>query len=380
MQTKKSKTVLALFGAILVLVAGWLSLYGGVSSKTSTQSSKPPSPASVSVIKAQATDLPILLATQGHLVPMNLVDVRSQVNGIVQKVHFKEGDEVKAGQLLFTLDTSDADSQLARAYAVAEQVKAQLDDAERDVDRTRKLANSQFLASSAVDTSISKLESLKAQHRAAIADIENARTLMGRTRIYSPINGIAGALSVHPGAFAQVGATIAPLVTIAQFDPIGVEFTLAEQNLSDVLLARSKGGVSVFLESDSGSRISGKLVFINNTVAPDTATISMKAEFPNAARALWPGAFVRLTVSAGTRPGSIALPPQAVLEGPEGRFVQIVGSDNKIVTIPVTLLRMQNQLAVVAGLKGEELVVSEGGKNLKPGMVVHATDAAGSAK
>ena len=374
MQNKKMKIIWGVVGVLVALLVVWLVLSFGKAANSSRQNAKPTPPVNVSVVNAQASDLPILLTTQGHLVPLNLVDIRPQANGIVQHVHFKEGDEVKAGQLLFTLDASDADSQLARANALAEQIKAQVDDAERDVARTRKLASSKFLTSSAVDTTISKLESLTAQHRAAVADIQNARTVLGRTHISAPINGLAGALSVHPGTFAQIGATNAALVTIVQFDPIGVEFTLAEQNLSDVLAAKAKGVVQVFLESDDGARISGQLVFINNTVATDTATITMKAAFPNAAKTLWPGAFVRLVISAGTRPGSIALPPQAVLEGPDGRFVQVVGADSKVATVPVSLLRMQNQLAVVAGLKGGERVVSEGGKNLKPGMLVHAID------
>jgi RND family efflux transporter MFP subunit len=375
MQNKQlMKIILGVAGLLFVLLAVWFMVSFEKAANSSTQIAKPTPLATVNVVNVQASDLPILLTTQGHLVPLNLVDIRPQANGIVQHVHFKEGDEIKAGQLLFTLDSSDADSQLARATALAEQIKAQVEDAERDVARTRKLASSKFLTSSAVDTTLSKLESLNAQHRAAVADIQNARTVLGRTHISAPINGLAGALSVHPGTFAQVGASNTALVTIVQFDPIGVEFTLAEQNLSDVLAAKTKGVVQVFLESDDGARISGQLVFINNTVATDTATITMKAGFPNAAKTLWPGAFVRLVISAGTRPGSIALPPQAVLEGPDGRFVQVVGADNKIATVPVSLLRMQNQLAVVAGLKGGERVVSEGGNNLKPGMVVHVTD------
>ncbi len=380
MHNKKMKIFWGVAGVLLVLLVVWLVLSYEKAANSSAQNAKPTAPTNVSVVTAQASDLPILLTTQGHLVPLNLVDIRPQANGIVQKVHFKEGDEIKDGQLLFTLDSSDADSQLARANALAEQIKAQVDDAERDLARTRKLAISKFLSSSAVDTAISKLESLTAQHRAAVADIQNARTVLGRTRISSPISGLAGALSVHPGSFAQIGATNPALVTIVQFDPIGVEFTLAEQNLSDVLAAKAKGVVQVFLASDDGKRIDGQLVFINNTVATDTATITMKAAFPNAAKTLWPGAFVRLVISAGTRPGSIALPPQAVLEGPDGRFVQIVGADSKVTTVPVSLLRMQNQLAVVAGLKGGERVVAEGGKNLKPGMLVHATDTVSAPK
>jgi RND family efflux transporter MFP subunit len=363
MKSQRMKVGLTAGAALLALLALWQT--GALGKKSGVPADKPPP--LVSVALAASSDLPIKLAAQGHLIALNQVDIRPQANGIVRQVHFREGEEVKAGQLLFTLDSSDADSQLAHASAQAEQVKAQVDDGERDLARSRRLASSRFISSSAVDTSLSKLESLKAQHRAALADIQNARTLLGRTRLGAPIAGLAGALNVHPGSLAQLGATNAPLVTLVQLDPIGVEFTLPESNLADVLAARGSNTVQISLESADGKPKPGRLVFINNTVNTDTATITMKAEFPNQAKTLWPGAFVRLVIGAGTHPGSIVLPPQAVLEGPAGRFVYVLGADNTVTAAPVKLLRIQDQLAVVEGLKGGERVVTEGGQNLKPG-------------
>ncbi len=341
-------------------------------------------PPLVTVVTASPVTLPVKLLAQGHLLPVNQVEVRPQATGTVQQIHFKEGQDIKAGQPLFTLDASDAEAQLAKAMALDRQYKAQIDDAQRDVDRTRKLAAAKFYSSSAVDTSLSKLGALQAQQQSAAADIQNAKTALGRTRLLAPISGVAGAVSVHIGSLAQTGSTNAPLVTLMQIDPIAAEFTLPEQYLTEVLAARAASQVHVSLDLGGGKSADGTLVFVNNTVNIDTGTITVKAEFPNAAKTLWPGAFVRLVVDAGTRPNSIALPPQAVLEGPKGRFVYLVGADGKVTPQPVTLVRLQDQLAVVEGLKGGEQLVAEGGQNLKAKDLVKAVPAnataTGSAK
>src|SRR5207244_11618783 len=126
---------------------------------------------------------------------------------------------------LFALDASDAEAQLAKAIALDNQYKAQIDDAQRDVDRTRKLAAAKFYSSSAVDTSLSKLGALQAQHQSAAADIQNDRTAVRRDRLLAPISGVAGVVSVHIGSLAQTGSTNTPLVTLVQIDPIAAEVT-----------------------------------------------------------------------------------------------------------------------------------------------------------
>lgn len=333
---------------------------------------KKPAPATVplvSVAVAQVRDLPLKLGAQGHLVALAQVDVRPQANGIIRSIHFKEGDEVKAGQLMFTIDATDVAAQLARAQANAAQTKAQLDEAQRDLSRTQQLAKSRFYSASAVDTSMSKVESLQAQHRAALADIENTRVLVDHTRIAAPMSGLTGPLLAHVGSLAQPGAATA-LVNVVQVDPIGVEFNLPEIHLSEVLAARANNNIQIALETPGGKTIEGKLVFINNTVNTDTGTISLKAAFPNAAKALWPGAYAKIQLVAGVNRGAVTLPPQSVLDGPKGKFVFVVDGQDKVASVAVNLLRMQDQLAIVEGLQGGEHVVSEGQLTLKTGMQV----------
>ncbi|MDB5754273.1 MAG: family efflux transporter, subunit, partial [Massilia sp.] len=309
---------------------------------------------------------------QGHVVPLNFVDIRPQVTGIVRTVNFHEGEDVKAGQLLFTLDDSDARAQLAKAEAQGALIGAQLADARRELQRTQALVASKFIAVSVADTASSKVDAFVAQARAAAAEASSARTLLGYVRIASPIDGKAGAVMVHPGSLAQTGGVV-PLVTISQFSPVGVEFSLPEHDLAAVLAARDAGKVSVSLENSPDAE--GKLTFINNTIDQGSATINLKASFPNARQTLWPGGFARVVVHAGVSHGAVVLPPQAVQEGPSGRFVFLLGADSKVTMKPVSLLRVQNEMAVISGLNGGERVVLEGGQNLRPGMSVQLAKA-----
>jgi len=320
----------------------------------------------VSLTTARQQDLPLELSAQGHLVALNQVEVRPQLTATILAIHFKEGDDVKAGQLLFTLDDADARAQLQRTEAQVAQIQAQLADAERDHHRSSELVQSHFIAPSAVDTAASKVDALRAQLKAARADVDSTRQLMLHTRILAPVAARTGAVAVHPGSLAQTSAS-APLVTLVQFNPIGVEFNLPEQHLAALLRARAQGPVRVLIDGPDGRPVQGELTFINNVVNTDTGTISLKASLPNAAGTLWPGAYARVTVLAGSDKNAVVLPPQAVLEGPDGRFVFLAGPDNKVVRQPVTLLRVQDGLAVVAGVASGSRVVQEGGANLRTG-------------
>jgi RND family efflux transporter MFP subunit len=326
----------------------------------------------VSVVKTRSMDIPLDLPAQGHIVPLNFVDIRPQVTGTVMTVNFHEGDEVTAGQLLFALDDTDARAQLAKAEAQGALIGAQLADARRELQRALALVASKFVAVSAADTASSKVDALLAQSRAAVEEANSARTTLAHARILAPIAGRAGAVAVHPGSLAQTGAA-APLVTVSQFSPVGVEFSLPEHDLAAVLAARDAGTVSVSLEG--AGEAGGKLIFINNTINPDSATINMKASFPNPRQTLWPGGFARVVVHAGGNHGAMVLPPQAVQEGPAGRFVFLLGADGKVAVRPVALLRIQNEMAVVDGLRGGEQVVLEGGQNLRAGMSVQLASA-----
>jgi membrane fusion protein, multidrug efflux system len=168
-------------------------------------------------------------------------------------------------------------------------------------------------------------------------------------------------------------------VSLVQIDPIGVEFTLPEASLADVLRARASDQVRITLDRPDGPPLVGKLVFVNNTVNTDSATVSLKASFPNPRKLLWPGGYVHLGVDAGTDAGAIVLPPQAVMDGPQGRQVFVVDDELVAHRMPVTLLRVQDRQAVVQGLKGGERVVVEGLTDRRKVRLTGAEGAASSA-
>ena len=309
----------------------------------------------VSLAQAQVKNLPLMLTTQGHVVSLNQVDIQSQITGTVKTVAFREGDFVQQGQLLFTLDDNTQQAALRHAVAAQAESRTLLDKAQRDVARGRGLKAQNYISASDWDTLQSVQQQYSAQYTAAQEDIRTAQAQLGYTRIYAPVSGKTGALNVHPGSLVQPGSA-SPLVSVSQFDPIGVSFTLPEKNLNAVLAAQSQGPIAVSVSNAKGEKVSGTLDFINNTVNAETGTIALKAHFANAGRLLWPGAFQSVTVEAGAE-HVVVLPPQAVQNGPDGHFVFLVDKQNQAVTQPVNLLRIQQSMAVVDGLAQGTAVV-----------------------
>lgn len=326
----------------------------------------------VSITLAQRTDLPIRVQAEGHVTPLAQVDIRPQVSGTVLQVHFSEGQEVRVGQLLFTLDASDAEAQLARAQAGAANARAQLQDAKREHHRAVELGRSNFISASAIDTAAGKVDSVEAVLAAAQAEVRAAGLAVQRARIVAPVSGRAGRPMVHPGSLVQPSAQ-APLVTLVPFDTLAVDFSLPETHLQALLAASASRQVHIYLEGDREAP-EGKLLAIGNTVNPATGTIDVRAEFANRQRRLWPGAFVRVTMDAGLQRDVVVLPADTVLEGPAGRFVFVVRDDAGVRQVPVNLARLQDRMAVVEGLQGGEKVVSQGARDLSDGTRVRIAD------
>lgn len=331
-------------------------------------------PPRVTVTQVRTMDLPVKFQAQGHVVPLNQVEVRAQVAGIVRSVDFREGDDVRAGQLLFTLDASAEHAQLSRASAQAAQIDAELDDARRNYRRSQELVGSGYISASALDATASKVQILEAQLKAAQAEVESARVQLGHMRIVAPIDARAGEVRVHPGNLARP-ADAEPLVRLVQLDPIAVEFDLPERALAELLAAQSDGLARVAVATANGRSFEGELAFIDNTVDTRTGTVHLKAHLPNGERQLWPGAFVRTTLSAGLARGAVVLPPQAVLEGPRGHFVYRLDDGDRVGLQPVTLLRIQDGHAVVDGVGDGARVAVEGVHGLDEGMAVTVVDA-----
>ncbi|WP_434643721.1 efflux RND transporter periplasmic adaptor subunit [Klebsiella sp. I138] len=364
---------------VILLLAGALalSLFFFRQNAVSASPKNTPPPL-VSLTPAQLTSLPLSLTTQGHVVSLNQVDIQSQITGTVKHVAFQEGAFVQQGQLLFTLDDSTQQATLHRDQASRAQSQSQLDKAQRDLARGRALKAQNYISASDWDTLLSTRQQYAAQVQAAQEDILSAEAQLGYTRIYAPVSGKSGALNVHPGSLVQPGSS-QPLVTVNQFDPVGVSFTLPENDLNAVLAAQVQGPVRVLVDNAKGDKIAGTLEFIDNTVSTESGTIALKARFANADHLLWPGAFQHVSVEAGTQQ-VVVLPPQAIQNGPQGHFVYLVDDHSRATTLPVNLLRIQQQMAIVEGVNQGTRVVIEGSNNLRPGIQVAVAKAAGQAE
>ena len=323
----------------------------------------------VAMALARSVDLPVESAAQGNVVPLNVVEIRPQLEGVVRSLHFREGDQVEAGQLLVSLDDRGTSAQLESASAQLAQVDAELADARRNYARAKELVVAKYISSSALDTAASKVEMLEAQRSGAIAAQQGKRVQSGYMRLYSPLAGKVGAISVKQGGLARP-SDASPLVTIVQFDPVGVEFTVPEKEVAAIVAAQASGQLSVAVKNEDGSSRQGELVFVDNLVDPRTGTLKLKASFENADGHLWPGAFARIDLAAGVSRGAIVLPPQAVIDGADGHFVFQIDAQSKVRAKPVTLLRIQNGQAVVEGLESGERIIIEGNRDIRNGMSV----------
>ena len=326
-------------------------------------------PLPVTAATVTQADIPLHLGAQGHIVPVTQVDIRPQVSSTIRTVNFKEGQDVVAGQLLFTLDAREDETTVQHNRALIDKNKSDLAKAQQDLERNQALAKAGFLSPSAIDTSRNAVESLKAQLAAANSDLDTSQVKVSYSRILAPFSGRAGSINVHPGSLVQPGTGL-PLVTLMQLDPIDAEFTFPEKDLQPVIAAQAKGALPVRIRLPGGGSRIGKLIFIDNTVDPASGTIRMKAGFDNKDRALWPGLYAQIDLDAGVLTGALSLPVDAILIGPEQRFVYVIKPDNSVASAPIKLERVIGDTAVISGVAANSRVVREGGQNLRPGNTV----------
>jgi RND family efflux transporter MFP subunit len=324
---------------------------------------------SVSTSRAQKKNVDVVLETTGTVAALNTVDVRSQVSSIITKVNIREGQFVKAGELLFTLDSRNDDVNVAKARAQLAKDEAAFADAQRQLARSKDLMAQNFISQAAVDTNQTLVDSQKSVVAASRAAIDAAQVALSYNRIVAPSSGRAGAINVFAGTTVQPGGAV--LVTITQLDPIAVAFNLPQRNLNDALQALRGGGgkVSAVLPEKRGT-IVGKLQFVDNVVDPNSGTVRVKAQFDNASDTLWPGAFVTIQFAARTLNDAIVVPQAAVIPGPRGTIVYVVDAQNKATARPVEVLYAAGLDAVVSGVQPGEKVVVDGRQNLRSGTLV----------
>lgn len=313
---------------------------------------------------AEKKSIPITVQANGYVTAINTVDVRPRAQNIVRTIHVKEGQFVKAGQLLITLDDRSDLSSVAKARAEAGASQADLADAEAILRRNQELLAKKFVSQAVVDTARNKVESLRRTLQANQAATQASAVALGYNQIAASISGRIGLISVHPGSLAQSSGD--PMLTITQIDPITVSFSLPERELANVAASFAAGVVPVTAQIPGRDAVTGKLIFIDNTVDTQTGTIRMKAQFDNANSQLWPGTFVSVNLVTRTL-DAVSVPVQAVVTGPLDKFVYVVQKDNTVVQKKVSVDAVENGQAAITGVEVGDKVVVEGTQNLRPG-------------
>jgi RND family efflux transporter MFP subunit len=314
---------------------------------------------------AQQKDVAIVVRANGYVSALYVVDVRPQTQNIVRQVHVIEGQDVRAGQLLFTLDQRSDTSNVDRARAQVARGRADLVEAESALRRNQELASKNFVSPAVVDTARSKVDSLRSTVEADEATIRSSAIALGNNRILATLDGRIGAINVHAGSLAQ--PTGLPMLTISQLDPITVSFSLPERELAILLATYPKGDAPVTAQLAGERKVEGQLIFIDSASDPQSGTIKMKARFANAQRLMWPGTFVNVSLISRTLPQAVVIPAQAIVTGPTEKFVYLIKPDNTVAPQKVTVVNIDNGEAAVTGLEAGARVVVEGAQNLRPG-------------
>jgi multidrug efflux system membrane fusion protein len=391
----------------------------------------------VTVATVEQRDVPVTVTAIGNVQAVATVTVLSQISGQIQKVHFVEGQEVKAGQLLFTIDPRPFEAALAQAQAnvardqaalrqadaarmqrlaEADQARANvardrahLENAQTQEQRYQELVRREFVAreqydqmrtnAAAMAASVrageaaianalasaqaaeANVENARATLRAGEAMVDTARLNLGYTRITSPITGRTGNLLIHDGNVVKASDVGNPMVTINQVDPIFVTFAVPEQYLDEIrrFQAARTLRVEVLGAGGPGKKTPGELVFMNNAVDPATGMIQLKASFPNREAALWPGQFTNVAVTLTTLRAALVIPAQAIQTSQKGTYVFVVKPDATVEMRPVTpVLSVDGQSVVETGLGAGERVVTDGHLRLAPGARVDVKPAKAS--
>jgi RND family efflux transporter MFP subunit len=341
---------------------------GAAAMPTPGASAAPSPPVTVTTIKAEMKDLAVRLRSAGVVTPIRTVDVKPQVNSVITKVNVKDGQYVKAGDLLFSLDARTEEANIAKAQAQLAKDSAALADAQRQLRRAQDLLARQFISQGSVDSNLAAVEGWQATVNADRAAVDATKVAQSYARISAPQSGRVGVVNVNTGSAVEANKTV--LVTITQISPIAVTFTLPQRNIADALAGLQKDGAPVTATlPDNGGVFKGKLQFVDSTVDTASGVVKAKAHFKNEDEKLWPGAFVEVQQVLREVKDAVVVPQVAVVYGARGATVYVV-ENGKAVVRPVKVLQPQGAEVAVSGLEAGETVVLEGKQNLRPGSAV----------
>lgn len=354
---------------MFIVVCLVFAIIGGCSDSKTKQA--PPRVVPVRVGDVIKRDVPVQIKAIGNVEAINTVSVKAQVGGEVTEVRFREGQEVKQGDLLFQIDPRPYESAVKQAEAQLARDQAQATNAEAQAKRYEILVQKDYVPKDQYDQFRANADALAAAVQADKANVENSRLQLAYCTIRSPFDGRVGSVLVNKGNVVKANDLV--MVTINKIAPIYVTFSVPEQYLSEI--KRHSAEVPLRVEAlilgDEKRPAQGTLTFINNSVDVSTGTIQLKGTFDNKDRRLWPGQFVNVLLTLMTERSVVVMPSAALQTGQQGQYVFVVKPDLTVESRPVTVERSYGDLAVIGkGVSGGEKVVVDGQLNLIPGAKV----------
>ncbi|MBU3636163.1 efflux RND transporter periplasmic adaptor subunit [Polynucleobacter sp. es-MAR-4] len=325
-------------------------------------------PQTITSVVVEKKDIPLIIEATGTIISSSIVDIRPMTTNTVKAIHVKDGQEVKEGELLFTLDDRND-------RANYEKLKALADDAQKQYLRAKELVAKNFISKAGLETSLANAKSAQAAAR-------SAEVQLSFDSIRSPIAGRAGIVNVFPGSLVQASnivttatsstatSSVGSMVTITQLNPINVQFVVPEKDIP--LLMEGKQAdkplkVKVSVGNDAKSAYEGEVLVIDNQVDPSIAAVRVRAQIPNEKMTLLPGQFARVSLNANTLKDAIAVPSEAIVISPKGRLVYVVDKDDKVQPKPIKVVYEYQGTSVINGIEAGDRIVVEGKQNLRPG-------------
>ena len=352
---------------VIALIGGGIWSLNRPAANKSTGSAAVP----VRVVQVLQQDVPSYTHGIGAVLSLHSVMIRPQIDGILTEIRVNEGQTVKTGDLLATLDDRSIKASLDLAKAQLGQNQAQLQVALIDLKRYQLLSVDNGVSRQTLDQQQALVNQLKASAQGNQATIAAAQVQLSYTQIHSPVTGRVGIRTVDAGNFLRVSDTQG-LFSVTQIDPIAVEFSLPQQQLPmlhDLLAAKDPARVKAFIGNadSSGTQLGeGRLSLIDNQVSATTGTIKVKAQFDNPKQTLWPGQLVNVEIQTGLVQNALVVPPQVVQRGLDNYFVYRVSGDT-VETVPVQLVFQDTELSIITGVSPGDTLVSDGQSRLKPG-------------
>jgi membrane fusion protein, multidrug efflux system len=368
----RRKLVISTILSVAVMACAAFAFLPGFTEKTKA-APEPQGPPPVPVVAGTVTqhDVPIYLTGVGTVIAYNTDVIRAQIQGQIVSINFKEGQTVRAGDLLAVIDPRPYEAQIDQYTANLERDQAQLQNALANLHRYQPLAQNGWATPQLLDTQKAQVGQLQAAVKADQALIEAAKVQLSYTQLTSPINGVTGIRQIDVGNIISPSNTNG-LVVVTQLEPISLIFTLPETNLPQIQQKQEKTKVLLTVTANSQDNTmrlaQGQLALVNNEILQTTGSIQLKANFANKSHKLWPGELVNARLLVDTRHNGLTVPASVVQQGPQGAYAYIINPNGTVETRPVKVAQIDGGQALIdSALSANEQVVVDGQYKLQPG-------------